>query len=812
MKTFKKLSLIFSLFLITFFGEIALNFACGPEMDPYDYYPSYFHNNLPGDEYASFAYNQMVYLYNDHDSETEAEVNGTEWSKYLGVKKDDVIDAMYDIDSATSVLLCGFSNRTFKKFPDSLRKNTFLSRLTKNTAASKYFHFAKSCENYNNLGYDYWTTAKKDSAAMIQKGCDALDSINKVPNDSFLKLRYAFQAQRMFRYAGDIGQAESTYTQFVKNANTTSAVKGWSLALYAGTLSDNNEAAYLFSKVFNDNPEKRLLAYRNYRYQHSNINEVLKHAKNNSEKAVIFAINGFGHPVYNLDTLEKVYKLDPKSLLNGALLLREVNKLEEKLIRNSEIAKGFFAVYIEKYGDRINTDSIETIGISELKNIKRFALKLASEKKYPQPELGTLTAAYLSWIEKKDLEASLYLKKLNPATLPERLRDQYRIVDLLLKARNIKKGEYFNEAELIPTLKWLDKKRFAENAEKPAKEYYYDWGEAENRFTKTTRNFYQQILAPAYLKKGDTAKAALAMLKGDAKHKSFVRRFKFKYMSYQTNMFWQKRLTPAIMAKLAGYRSPIGFKGMDSLLAKGLKSVDKDDFYELYGTTYLREHKYSGALNCFSKLSPKYKYFNTDDWYGNDSTFYSNPFATTINDYPKKHIGEKAAFNKKTFAKEMVRLQRLTLSDKKNAALYYYKMANAVYQTGHFGNSWFLISYEWEAYQNDKPIRYGFDLDYKKAATAKKWYLKARSLSNDANFRAKCTFMLAKCTQKEINATYRPVYAGYRSKKDPGYKNFIHKNYNNPYFKELKAKYSNTSFYQTVSGECSYLKDFISAK
>jgi len=262
------------------------------------------------------------------------------------------------------------------------------------------------------------------------------------------------------------------------------------------------------------------------------------------------------------------------------------------------------------------------------------------------------------------------------------------------------------------------------------------------------------------------------------------------------------------MARLAKYRSARNFKGIDSLLAVSSKSVDRDDFYELYGTAYLRDHKYGNALNMLNKISPRYKYLDTDDWYANDSIFYSIPFIETIRDYPKQHVGAKEAFNKKTFAQEMVRLQRLTIKDKKNAANYYFRMANAVYQTGYFGNSWFLISYDWTSFDNFNPVQHAFEMDYKKAYTAKKWYAKARSLSKDVNFKAKCTFMMAKCAQQEIVHDNEIGY--YRH--DPNYKVLMDANYNNPYFKELKVTYDKTPFYQVAASECSYLKDFIIVK
>ena len=223
-------------------------------------------------------------------------------------------------------------------------------------------------------------------------------------------------------------------------------------------------------------------------------------------------------------------------------------------------------------------------------------------------------------------------------------------------------------------------------------------------------------------------------------------------------------------------------------------------------------HLYAGKM--FAKVSPAYKYFNPDNWYADESNtkLYANPFIETINDFPKKYVTAKASITKKAFAAEMLRLQKLTISDKKNAALYYYKMANAVYQTGYFGNSWFLISYDWSSYDNSNPAKYVYDGDYKKAQTAKAWYLKARALSTNVDFKAKCTFMLAKCLQKQIIMNANPLSFYYYDKKTVKWRNFIKANYNNPYLKELRFNYAKTPFYAVAAGECSYLGDFINPK
>jgi hypothetical protein len=813
MKTFKKLSLIFSVFLITFFGEIAVNLACGGEIDPYDYYISYFHNNIEGDEYSPFAFNQMVYLNSERDIESEPDINSREWAKYLNVKKEDVLKVMYKTDSATDVKLVNFDGN-ISQLPDSLQQNTFIQALGKRKAPLKYYQFAKSCEPLANVAFNLWDAAPRDTAEMAAKAQEGL-KLSAAEKDDFLKLRYAYQTERMFHFAGMHPESKSTYEMYIKSSKVNSAVKGWALALYAGSirrLGNPEEAAFLFSKVFASNPERRIQAYKNYYYTSSPVQGALKYAKTNNEKANIWAINGFGNADSGIESINKVYSYEPKSLLNGTLLVREVNKLEQDLIEANDIAKIGYNYYFSDNGNPKYKDSLKNVNLKHLNEIRNFAVKLATEKKYPQPELGTLTAAYLSWMENKDFLASNYLAILKPDKLPERLRDQYRITDLLIKAKNIKKGNPFNENDLLPTLKWLDEKRFAENKNQPNGQYY-DSDQSERRFSRTTRNFYQQILAPAYLNMGDTAKAALAMVKGDLDRKTLKENSLFQNMSYQSINFWQKNLSPKSMQGLALYKTKAAGNDVTGLLASALNQLKNDDFYELYGTTYLRTHQYDKAIQMFAKVSAGYKYFAPENWYGNgeNTKLYANPFIETINDFPKKYVTAKASITKKTFAAEMLRLQKLTVSDKKNAALYYYKMANAVYQTGYFGNSWFLISYEWSSYDNSNPAKYVYDRDYKKAQTAKAWYLKARALSTNADFKAKCTFMLAKCLQKQIIMNANPL-SFYYDKTDIKWKNFIKANYNNPYLKELRLNYNKTPFYAIAAGECSYLGDFIRPK
>lgn len=801
-------------FIAVFFGEIAVNIACGPEQDPYDYYVSYFHNNVQGDEYVPFAFNSMVALFSEEEVASEAEINSAEWAAYLKVKKEDVLKAMYQVDSAASAKLASFESHTIDELPDSLANNTFLDALTlaKNKKAMDYYAYAKSCEPFASVNFDLWNPVVRDSIMMDKKAQEGLGLLRKAGGDDFLKLRYAYQAERLFHFAGNYQQSKSTYEKFIEPIKTNSAAKGWALAVYAGSVrytGNPAQAAFLYSKVFESNPERRIQAYKNFFYTSAPVEEVLKYAKTNQEKANVLAVKSFGNPEPQVEALQQVYRYVPSSLLSGALLVREVNKLEEDLIKDKDIAHNPYAAYLWRYDERNGkSDSTESLNKQRLVKIRDFALQLAADKKYREPALGTVTAAYLSWMEGNDGLALSYLAKVNADKLNARLHDQYRIIELLIKGNQIKRGSAFNENDLLPALKWLDAKRFAENPDE-AKNAYNNWFEGKDRFTATTRNFYQQVLAPAYLKMGDTAKAAMAMFKGDLKYRKTEASLDLSSMSYQTLTFFQNYLGPKTVQALAKIKQTPQADNVNGLLAHGFIKLNNDQFYELCGTVYLRTHQYAKALDWFKKVKNYSAFFEANNWYA-DEKMYSDPFPTTINDYPKRYAPLGKQVDKISFAKEMARLQKLVVSDKKNAASYYYKMANGVYQTGYYGNSWFLISYDWSSYFNyNKPV-YAHDIDFKLAKTAKAWYAKARGLSNDVNFKAKCTFMLAKCEQKKIiiNSNYYDL-SWYNSDYKTQQQNFMAKNINNPYFKELKASYAKTPYYKIAVNECSYLRDFL---
>src|SRR5690606_23030811 len=119
--------------------------------------------------------------------------------------------------------------------------------------------------------------------------------------------------------------------------------KGWALALKAGAvrrLGEPAEAAYLFSKVFTTNAERRVQAYKNFHYIDVPFETVSALAQSDDERAAIWAIRGFNNEVFDQRTLESVYGFSPGSPLVGVLLTREINKLELQLNERSQYFYG----------------------------------------------------------------------------------------------------------------------------------------------------------------------------------------------------------------------------------------------------------------------------------------------------------------------------------------------------------------------------------------------------------------------------------------------------------------------------------------
>lgn len=817
MNSFRRLSIAFSAFTAVYFAEIAINIACGPEPDPYDYYVSFFHNDTPSDAYIPFSFTGLRFLYDETEPESEALINSREWADYFekAVDAADVAAVMYHTDPATDTIINRYLGDNTFPLPDSLSRNTYLRALATHSDARNYYRFAKEAEPFAVVTYqNYWDPNPRDTmdtAAMEALGDRAAGIAAMLRQDEFIRLRYAYQAARMYHYAGAYRRCAAVYDQYIAPAHVNSAAKGWALSLKAGAirrLGDPATAAYLFSQVFTERPERRVQAYKNFHYIEVTTDEVLAQAKTDDERAAILAIQAFNNTDFDAQALASVYELAPRNPLVGVLLTREINKLESHLTEASPYYNGGWWSGYSESDSVISRAHLHAVWIID------FAGRIAAENRYAESALGSIAEAYVHWLLGDMPAASASLAAEDTELLPQRLADQYRIVELLVQIRMMETSGELNEQAMLPALQWLEQKRkheFEEAKKQYGESYHWFWS-LDLRFNRTATNLYQSVLAPHFMQQGDTAMAALMMWQGDPPQPitDTVAAGLYARMSWPTQAFWQEQLQPASLEQLAEW----GRGGLDRpwavLVDQLLDAWDSDDYWDLLGTAYLRLHDYQAASAAFSHLSPDFTQEPVVNWYSmEEEILWPDPFVTTIRDYPKQ--SGDTALSKANFATAMTDLLRRIDEDPANAAEYYFQLANGVYQTGAFGNSWQMISYSWTSSDNYVKGGYYYSGDFHEARQAATWYAKARELSDNREFQAKCTFMLAKCEQKlyqfDSISDYYQQRGFYWSRDQPD--PFWVFSQRNRYFKELRGQYLDTDFARIAVAECTYLADFI---
>ena len=147
-----------------------------------------------------------------------------------------------------------------------------------------------------------------------------------------------------------------------------------------------------------------------------------------------------------------------------------------------------------------------------------------------------------------------------------------------------------------------------------------------------------------------------------------------------------------------------------------------------------------------------------------------------------------------------VQLQNKAISDPKNAASYYFKLANGLYNMTYYGNARNVYS---SPIMDPGLVYFGYDKTPSSnaifdCAKALEYYRKAMEASSNKEFKAKCCFMAAKCEQNQ-----------YFSSAEFNYDAAIQ---SGSWFKELRDNYSKTNYYQEIIHECGYFRMFLKAK
>ncbi|MEO6722637.1 MAG: hypothetical protein ABIN67_19865, partial [Ferruginibacter sp.] len=356
-------------FLISFPQNII---GCGDSIDPYDYYTSFFHPQLPETNgYKPFYYTGYNFLYDENEPVEVSDLLANEWATYCGSPVTPV-DAKLFMNKFTrkevNNLYLNIEKSETNQIADSMMRNTMTGYFIKSRdlEALGYILYAKQVEPLVVGSSDSWEAIQRDTVKMARLIKNGQQLMNAAKTDLF-KLKYAYQAERLAHYSGRYDDAIQYYDDYIAANKTESVLQPLSLALKAGAFfrtGRQKEAAVLFSKAFNTSIAKRISNYLGFNWSvDSKLSreDYLSMCKTNEEKAGMLSLFAMASTKNELGAMKQIYKLDPGADALEALAVREINKLEEKyftpLLQKEKGGRSFYYYWNDENIDSVVTES-----------------------------------------------------------------------------------------------------------------------------------------------------------------------------------------------------------------------------------------------------------------------------------------------------------------------------------------------------------------------------------------------------------------------------------------------------------------------
>lgn len=747
--------------------------SCSGDITADDYYSVFDPKIINQPSLTPFFLSTLLF-FPEQDSTifNEKQQNLIEWKRYFSYIPDikDIEEIIYstkqkDLEEILEFFSNGTNNRVEEKYRNNSLFNYWIKN--KNVPVIEYIHYTKECEPFVSE-YDYWDIPQRDTVAMlglIEKG----KHLYEITEDSFLKLRYAFQITRLSHYTGNYNKAIEFYDNLVANQNVDSNIKYLALSLKAGALyhlGKVDESNYFFSVVFDKYPPKRFTASLSFHLNNdSSFNASLKLCKNNKESSALWMLAAYKNPELSLEALRQIFALDSKSPYLELLLAREVNRFEAYIFPSTY---NYTNSYIEHLIE--NNNKSTNYGNDLLK----IVLEIANSKNVLHPHLWYLVAGYLSTLTGNTHNATPYFYYAEDSWPKEssKEKDKIKLFQEMNDALNCIFENRVNENSLVPHLTWL-----YEQSQQPSGEDNWVGGSYVRARNNALSAFMFVInkLAQTYACNGQFLKMHLCLGSGN-----------FGY-----NLEANPKNEP--LDNLISFFDKPQKTDFEKLLLSMYKYT-KFDLLGIKGTVLINQHRFREAINIFNSI-------------GRSGYLQADPFVIHLNDCRDCDIrnSNKTSYTQLSFAKRILELDSLATLYKKKADKYYFLMANGFYNISYYGNCWNASSYNRD-FDYDQMYNEKKDWEFYDCSKAKEYYDKARLLTKDKEFAAKCCFMASKCEQ---NSFYNNLYK-MRFEEDGDYSK--EKSKYREYFKLLKEKYSETRFFKEALKECKYFNYFVTNK
>ncbi|MNK67947.1 hypothetical protein D3C87_872950 [compost metagenome] len=627
----------------------------------------------------------------------------------------------------------------------------------------EFLYLAQKIETVS-IGDDYWSydpvVAKTfNDAKMIQ----SIENVYNTLSDPFLKNRYWFLTMKARFYSNDKQKAIDFFNK-TESSVARNTLYYRALAYVAGINYKQKKYAtsnYLYAQVFDKCPELRVVTAYSFKPKNeSDWTKALALAKNNKEKAALWAIHGYYKD--EKQAIEKIYELDPKSEHLNYLGTRLVNSLEQKINNSFQVSSG----------DYSKPPTPQTVAENKTENKAKvdnsavdLIAKISAAGNTDKPYLWDVALGYLQTLKGDYATADKNYSKAEK-TLPktELAGMQLRLLRFVNNLSKIDKLTDKNEKTILADLNWL-------YTELP-KNYKGN----EFRYQNAS-SWSRSYLSHLYKEKGNQV---MAEIYGESR---------YSYWNDGNSFYDNEKDLLAIKSFLEKSN-----KTEIEKIGAGIYSLKLKDINNFQAIQATFKNKIPEAI-AFMQQTDSVQYVK----------FLGNPFNGNIKDC---HDCEHAAYQKRkyTYMDFLTTIKEMQdkLAQKEDVYTNSLLLGNAFYNISHFGNGRTFYEMSIVGYGSSP---YSFRDSMKEMITnnsvSKMYYQKAFDAASNKEQKAKCLYLISKCERNDYyNKKYNAVNSYWEIQDDKV--NFIAWNS----FKALRKDYSDTKYYQDVIAECGYFRTY----
>lgn len=351
-----------------------------------------------------------------------------DWPKLADIQQVIYQSTLTDLQMIRSAL-----ERDRNSLPYNWQGNSFIAYLKRSNCLEviDYLIYAKRCEPHV-IAKESWDPNPRNVAVM-QTLINQAKQIFTDLESHYVRLRYAYQMIRLAHYMGDYEQTLELYDWLMpKTDNDPSIIEYWIEGHRAGALlklGQRVEAAYLYAKIYENCPSKRISAWRSFSIQSDEEwDQLFLLCKNDHERATLHAIRANNPKSNRVQEMQNIYALEPNNSHLELLLVKQMHELEKDLLGlEFNDQKAFNSKYFNrpsKYAGQTVIDLLD------------FVEQVLEEKQTKQLELWRIADFYLQFLAGNDYYAQRTLNDITPKINNPKLKAQLDAWALAFKIAN----------------------------------------------------------------------------------------------------------------------------------------------------------------------------------------------------------------------------------------------------------------------------------------------------------------------------------------------------------------------------------------